>query len=187
MKMTKRCGRCGETKPKSEFHKNAGRLDGLQTYCKDCHSAYRVGKDRKYKAAYYARNADRERERAREKYWRNPETYRAKSRKENRDPEEYARYLAREKIRRGKIRDAVFTAYGGYVCACCGERNDQFLTIDHIDGCGGAERRRQGLGQSFYAWLRKNGFPPGFQVLCYNCNLGRAKNDGVCPHNLHSA
>jgi hypothetical protein len=27
-----------------------------------------------------------------------------------------------------------------------------------------------------------NGFPAGFQVLCFNCNQGRRLNHGVCPH-----
>jgi hypothetical protein len=48
---------------------------------------------------------------------------------------------------------------------------------------GGNKHRRQigGCGY-FYRWLRKNGFPPGFQVLCYNCNQGKALGGGVCPH-----
>ena len=32
----KRCPRCGETKPLSEFHKNKLRRDGVQVYCKPC-------------------------------------------------------------------------------------------------------------------------------------------------------
>jgi hypothetical protein len=32
----KRCARCGETKPLSEFHIHRGRRDGVQTYCKPC-------------------------------------------------------------------------------------------------------------------------------------------------------
>jgi len=32
----KRCARCGETKPLSEFHIHRGRRDGVQTYCKAC-------------------------------------------------------------------------------------------------------------------------------------------------------
>jgi hypothetical protein len=32
----KRCARCGETKPLSEFHNHSGRRDGVQTYCKPC-------------------------------------------------------------------------------------------------------------------------------------------------------
>ena len=32
----KRCPRCGETKPFTEFHKHAKRRDGLQSICKSC-------------------------------------------------------------------------------------------------------------------------------------------------------
>lgn len=184
---TKVCPRCGETKSHGQYFKNAARADGLQVYCKPCLTAYRAGKERKYKADYYARNAERERDRARSKYWRDPEKYRAKSRKENRDPEEYAIHKQRVQERQKAIREEVFAAYGGFVCACCGEREEIFLTIDHIDGCGGPQRREQGLGSRFYGWLRKNGFPPGYRVLCFNCNLGRAKNGGVCPHETRSS
>jgi hypothetical protein len=76
-------------------------------------------------------------------------------------------------------------AYGGYVCACCGETEPLFLSIDHIE-CDGAEHRKK-LGKSangsgFYRWLRDNKYPPGFQVLCMNCNHGRMRNGGLCPH-----
>jgi hypothetical protein len=33
---TKRCCRCGVTKPRSAFYHNQARGDGLQTYCKAC-------------------------------------------------------------------------------------------------------------------------------------------------------
>jgi hypothetical protein len=32
----KRCARCGETKPLSEFHRHKSRRDGVQVYCKLC-------------------------------------------------------------------------------------------------------------------------------------------------------
>jgi hypothetical protein len=31
-----------------------------------------------------------------------------------------------------------------------------------------------------------NDFPPGFQLLCSNCNHGRARNGGICPHKTGS-
>lgn len=66
-------------------------------------------------------------------------------------------------------------------CACCGESNIKFLTIDHINN-DGAEHRNE-IGRSkLYSWLIKNNFPEGFQVLCMNCNWGKAQNKGVCPH-----
>lgn len=75
--------------------------------------------------------------------------------------------------------------YGG-VCVCCGESNLLFLTIDHINGNGGQHRRQLGMGNGgghvFYQWLKNNHFPNGYQVLCFNCNCGRAINNGVCPH-----
>jgi len=35
----KRCGRCGQTKPRGAFHRNASRRDGLQSVCKECRRA----------------------------------------------------------------------------------------------------------------------------------------------------
>lgn len=35
---------------------------------------------------------------------------------------------------------------------------------------------------NMYRWLMKNKYPSGFQVLCWNCNMGKQINGGVCPH-----
>jgi hypothetical protein len=78
-----------------------------------------------------------------------------------------------------RLRAEVFVGYGGPVCACCGEDTPEFLEIDHIDG-GGTKHRKE-IGGRLYAWLRRNGFPPGFQVLCANCNVAKGRY-GVCPH-----
>lgn len=34
----KRCSKCGETKPLSEFVKNRGKKDGIHSWCKKCHN-----------------------------------------------------------------------------------------------------------------------------------------------------
>lgn len=66
-------------------------------------------------------------------------------------------------------------------CACCGESQVEFLALDHING-GGARHRRGGQSASSIAlWVQRHGFPPGFQVLCHNCNLAKGFY-GVCPH-----
>lgn len=57
----------------------------------------------------------------------------------------------------------------------------QFLALDHINGGGYAQRQETG-GGGFYTWLKRNGYPQGFRVLCHNCNFGRQINGGVCPH-----
>jgi len=81
-----------------------------------------------------------------------------------------------------ELRTQTFAAYGGPECRCCGESIREFLVIDHIDGGGNKHRTEVGGGLAFYRWLRKNGFPDGYQVLCLNCNWGKFINHGVCPH-----
>ena len=93
---------------------------------------------------------------------------------------------ANRKYRQGLRIDAL-KAYGGLRCACCGETEYAFLTLDHIENNGAAERRkiagrRESAGTHTYKWLKARGYPPGYQVLCMNCNFGKRMNGGVCPH-----
>lgn len=61
----------------------------------------------------------------------------------------------------------------GTVCARCGETKPTLLCIDHINGGGRAHLREisKQPGHAFYDWLKSHGFPPGFQTLCFSCNL----------------
>jgi hypothetical protein len=87
---------------------------------------------------------------------------------------------------RAALKVEVLTAYsqgpGGPRCACCGEGIQKFLTVDHVHGGGERHRRRVGRGSKMYLWLKRHGFPPGHEILCWNCNQGRNINGGVCPH-----
>lgn len=62
---------------------------------------------------------------------------------------------------------------GSLRCSSCGESHYEFLEIDHING-GGKEQKRE-IGNSIYPWLRRNGYPGGYQVLCSNCNIKKVK------------
>ena len=86
----------------------------------------------------------------------------------------------RQIVYRKKIKDTVFNHYG-WRCNCCHENEPKFLTIDHTNG-GGAEHRKTIKTSTIYQWLIRNGFPDEFQTLCYNCNCGKARNNGICPH-----
>jgi hypothetical protein len=82
------------------------------------------------------------------------------------------------------LRLKVIEAYGSE-CACCGETEPAFLTLDHING-GGNKHRMEVCGNastaSFYTWVIRNGFPRDIlRLLCYNCNCARAYV-GYCPH-----
>ncbi len=74
----------------------------------------------------------------------------------------------------------VFLHYGGFECICCGETIVNFLQLDHINN-NGHEHRRWGR-RKLFKWIINNDYPPCFQVLCANCNRGKARNGGVCPH-----
>jgi len=83
-----------------------------------------------------------------------------------------------------RLKAEVLTAYGS-VCACCGEANESFLTIDHIHRDGAGERAKLGgWGNHFYRWLKVQGFPQGrYRILCMNCNWA-TRNGESCPHVL---
>jgi hypothetical protein len=84
---------------------------------------------------------------------------------------------------RSSLKLSAMNAYGGAKCACCGETLVEGLTIDHVNGDGAKHRQENGMisSSSIYLWLKKNGYPRGFQVLCGTCNLAKGTSDH-CPH-----
>ncbi len=118
---------------------------------------------------------------------KNDEAYRDKRRKaalkyyhKNRDKQ----IMAMRRWHRNLITQ-VIEHYGGK-CTCCGETELLFLTLDHIDGQGAKHRKQFGgrySGRKVYQWIIVQEYPKGFQVLCFNCNCGKARNNNVCPHN----
>jgi len=127
---------------------------------------------------YYDRHKDEINARVQQRREADPERFR-----------EYARNWARKnpgktnelaKAYQQRARYEAIAMYGGPICVCCGETEYEFLTIDHING-GGQKHRKMLGGRFISVWLRKNGYPDGFRILCMNCNFvhrfGRA-----CPH-----
>jgi hypothetical protein len=93
---------------------------------------------------------------------------------------------ARRQAHGQKLKETVLSHYSGGIpkCACCGEQNMAFLSIDHVEGGGNkqmCELKRRGNG--FYRWLRNNGYPSGYRVLCMNCNSTLGLR-GYCPHGI---
>ncbi len=137
----------------------------------------RERKPEKYKAIGKAwRKANRERVNATVKRYRGryPERIKLAAKLRHKRVAECAR------IRRHLLRVQVIEKYGS-ICKCCGESEIDFLSIDHINGGGTQHRKKIGLA-AMYQWLRRHNFPEGFQVLCMNCNWGRSRNGGNCPH-----
>lgn len=84
--------------------------------------------------------------------------------------------------RHNELRMKALIAYSGAqpYCACCGENHVEFLAIDHINGNGAAERKVLS-GQALLLKLETQSYPPGYRVLCHNCNCSLGFY-GYCPH-----
>ena len=91
--------------------------------------------------------------------------------------------IASMRVRYQNERQIVVARLGGK-CVCCGETEPLFLTIDHVMNDGYAMPRASYNRMS--RWLIKNDFPDGFQLLCMNCNHGKHRNGGICPHQTGS-
>lgn len=80
------------------------------------------------------------------------------------------------------LKEVVFAHYG-WKCACCGERERLFLSIDHVNNDGHLDRAgKRRSSARLYRKIKNQGFPASYQVLCMNCNFGKRMNNGVCPH-----
>lgn len=140
-------------------------------------------KTKEARREYYEKNKEEINKKRRE-YSKRPEVHKeiliqhARWRNDNRDK---ANKISRESKKKyeERCKDLVFEHYGK-VCACCGESNKIFLSIDHING-GGTKQRKE-MKEKITTWLVRNSFPNGFQTLCFNCNWGKHINHGICPH-----
>ena len=136
---------------------------------------------RKYRQRNLAKFKQKERERSKQSRMSGtheaPET--KKLRNAKRDP---VKLSSLSENRRIAIRDEMIKVYGGK-CECCGENEPQFLTIDHINNDGAEHRKKIGSGINLYRNLKNQGWPKeGLRLLCFNCNCGRSRNGGTCPH-----
>jgi len=159
------CSKCGGSEE----------LAPRRKHCKTC--------EREYQRIYRQKNAERLKK------------HNAEYLKARRESPEFIR----SERKRGReywqaLRREVMGAYGGSVCACCGETEEQFLTIDHVFNDGAKHRRQigykdgngKGSSSATLRWLKTHNYPSGFQVLCMNCNLGKQRNGGICPHKSQS-
>lgn len=180
---TKTCSKCGFTLPVEMFESD-------RRTCLECRREYyrqrnsspeRIAYNRAYAASYRRDRGENGREYDRKRmsdpkrieYMRNYYKRKYQERKEE--------YKKHNKAYMTKVRRTVLEAYGNK-CACCGETNSMFLSLDHVNG-GGAEHRRE-VGSSSYKVYRdviRQGFPAKFRILCFNCNMAMGFY-GFCPH-----
>jgi hypothetical protein len=91
------------------------------------------------------------------------------------------RDIHRDYCRRLKAEVLAHYGNGSPKCACCGEKQFEFLCLDHVNEDGKKDRQQWGLGTRFYMMLKRTGYPNHLQILCFNCNFAKSVY-GVCPH-----
>lgn len=165
------CKKCGVSKSDEDFRPISKNHTWQRHVCKECESLWRRKWNKENLAkliAYRHKSRDKDLERAGQWNKTNAQKHR----------QHCLTYYYRQQ-------DKAIMAYGGYKCACCGETEPLFLSLDHIENDGSSHRKSIGTlgGAKLYKWLEQNNYPPGFQVLCANCNHGKYRNKGICPHN----
>ena len=100
-----------------------------------------------------------------------------------RDYQRLYRVANKERIRKQKHAHRLAVraegiAYYGARCACCGELEPMFLTMEHRHG-----RTRGDRATGLQAWVKAKaqGWPNDIELLCFNCNCARGAF-GECPH-----
>ena len=80
----------------------------------------------------------------------------------------------RQRERNYRVKKEVLSYYSGGqpCCARCQNEDIDVLCLDHMAGGGTKERLSTGhWGVRLHYYLRRCGYPEGYQVLCANCNL----------------
>lgn len=97
----------------------------------------------------------------------------------NQNPEARANINQRHDEKRWNI---ILEHYGAFChCPKCSERNWMFLTISHLNN-DGAKQKKEANGKHLIDFIIEHNFPTDITIECWNCNEGRIRNNGVCPH-----
>lgn len=92
--------------------------------------------------------------------------------------------------RNQKIKIEVLSHYSKGIypkCAHCDEERLSCLSIDHIRGKGVKHRKDLNIsGNRFYHWLKSQGYPKGYQVLCMNCQWVKRVESNECHRKVLS-
>ena len=142
---------------------------------------------RAYQAEWRSKNRKKIRAYARDYYRENRDRLLEQQRTRGAQPEYRKQKKEVRERRYHRARITVLRMYGGEKprCACCGESQYEFLSIDHIVPGVGYYRNGNGVkqaGENLYTHLVKQPIQPDlYQVLCHNCNLGK-RTGNHCPH-----
>lgn len=166
------CSKCEKQKELTAFYADKQKTDGKTSVCKSCINEMQA-KARKNPQYIYCFNKY---QKEWQKSYRKTPRYKAWRKTATAKMLEKARLLKQE----------IINHYGGK-CACCGITDPFFLSVDHINNDGylerrGKIRRYRPSGYFLYKRIIKANFPNDLQILCFNCNIAKQHNKGICPH-----
>lgn len=171
----KKCTRCGEVLPLTDFSNNKWTKDGLQNRCKKCRSIVR--------REQYLQNREARIEDSKRWAQENPEKRREQVkrwREKNPEKRREYRYKHREKLR---LLVLSRLSKGSLKCAKCDFSDIRALQIDHINGGGNKERKELGIRKYYNKLLAlpDEELFKSYQVLCANCNAIKQREKEEYP------
>ena len=169
---TKVCAKCKRELPATTdyFYKSGTIKCGLMAQCKTCV----LERTKKYQNEHKDKCKERSR-RYREDHYEEIRKREIKYKEDHKEQLSEYRNTHKNQIHiknteyRTELKELVINHYGGK-CAVCGETHLAFLNIDHIHNDGSFHKSQIGGSCNLYSNIVKDGFPPGYQVLCWNHN-----------------
>lgn len=164
------CNKCKESKLLSKFYADKSKSDGHRPRCKSCENEvmHKLHKNENYIV------------------WFN--RYQKEWQRSYRQTEKYKQWrkiaLQKQAITTKELKTDIVSHYGGK-CACCGISEICFLSIDHINNDGHKSkglRKNRVSGIQMYKKIIRLNYPNDLQIYCFNCNVAKQHNRGICPH-----
>jgi hypothetical protein len=176
--VVKVCSNCGIKKQIDQFYFKKGNRDSHDGKCKTC-----VNEERRNRYNCNEDHKEQIQKLNKKSYHKNIEARRAYDRQRPR--------IDYNKKTRERIKRECFSNYCDGEIRCMthqehfnSELHDvDVLTLDHINGGGRKMAEDIGIGSGaggyrLYLYLKRNGYPKGFRVLCFNCQHKEAKRLG---------
>ena len=166
--------------------KNPEKFKATQKRCREKHKDQKREKERLKYPEIKDRKNEQRRNRRRSKPGFSGNIWVCTEKLKLENPDEFKRikkeksqksYLKRRDHQLNKMHDRIVNlrletlywySYGIMRCSECGEKNIEFLAIDHINNDGSEDRLQHRGNLIEYLWKAR--FPEGYQVLCHNCN-----------------
>jgi hypothetical protein len=158
--------------------------DKGQQPCRQCGTKKELMDRKKHgnicRICYNGKHAEFQKLHGKKYYLNNIEKIKKYSKNRRKNNSELCNSISNTSYHKNRIK--VLSHYSPNLCCMrCGfNEHLSALSIDHIDGNGNEMRKNIKGHHRIYYWLKNNGFPKGFQVLCMNCQFIKRYENKEC-------